>query len=48
LIEGSIAAELAGETRLVFQPQGLRCEIRIPMKAATVHFRVDAGDNPPA
>jgi two-component sensor histidine kinase len=39
LIEGSIAAELAGETRLVFQPQGLRCEITIPMKAAAVDAR---------
>src|SRR6476620_75471 len=48
LIEGSIAAELAGETRLVFQPQGLRCEITIPMKAATVHFRVDTGKGLPA
>ena len=46
LIEGSIAAELAGETRLVFQPQGLRCEITIPMKAATVHSRADAGAGP--
>jgi PAS domain S-box-containing protein len=46
LIEGSIAAELAGETRLIFQPQGLRCEIMIPMKAATVGFRADAGDPP--
>lgn len=48
LIEGSIAVELAGETRLVFQPQGLRCAITIPMKAATVHFRADAGADPPA
>jgi PAS domain S-box-containing protein len=48
LIEGSIAAELGGETRLVFQPQGLRCEIKIPMKAASVHLRAGAaGDSPP-
>jgi PAS domain S-box-containing protein len=47
LIEGSIAAELAGATRLIFQPQGLRCEIMIPMKAATVRFRADAGEDPP-
>jgi two-component sensor histidine kinase len=47
LIEGSIAAELAGRTRLVFRPQGLHCEIKIPMKAATVHFREDAVENPP-
>ncbi|HET7806828.1 MAG TPA: PAS domain S-box protein [Pseudolabrys sp.] len=43
LIEGSIAAELAGEVRLVFQPQGLRCEITIPMKATTVDFQAGAG-----
>jgi len=48
LIEGSIASDLAGKTQLVFQPQGLRCEITIPMKAATVHFRVDTGKGLPA
>jgi two-component sensor histidine kinase len=47
LIEGSIAAELAGGTRLIFLPQGLRCEIMIPMKAATVSFRANAGEDPP-
>src|SRR5215471_11888078 len=34
LIEGSIAAELGGLARLVFDSQGLRCEILIPMEAA--------------
>jgi len=48
LIEGSIASDLAGKTQLVFQPQGLRCEITIPMKAATVHFRADTGKDLPA
>jgi len=47
LIEGSIAAELAGKTRLTFQPQGLRCEITIPMKAATVDLQAGAGGDPP-
>jgi PAS domain S-box-containing protein len=47
LIEGSIAAELAGKTRLTFQPQGLRCEITIPMKAATVDLQAGAGRDPP-
>jgi len=45
LIEGSIAAELAGETRLIFQPQGIRCEITIPTKVATVDFRESAGED---
>jgi PAS domain S-box-containing protein len=47
LIEGSIAAELAGKTRLTFQPQGLRCEITIPMKAATIDLQAGAGGDPP-
>ena len=45
LIEGSIAAELAGEARLVFQPQGLRCEITIPMKAAAVDARAEGRED---
>ena len=45
LIKVSIAAELAGETRLIFQPQGIRCEITIPMKVATVDFRGSAGED---
>jgi len=36
LIEGSIAAELGGTARLTFAPEGLRCEIVIPMQAASV------------
>ena len=36
LIEGSIAAELGGSARLAFEPTGLRCEIVIPLEAATV------------
>ena len=36
LIEGSIAAELGGRARLAFVPTGLRCEIVIPLAAATI------------
>jgi len=36
LIEGSIAAELGGTASLTFEPEGLRCEIVIPMQAASV------------
>src|SRR5262249_13656966 len=43
LIEGSIAAELGGEARLIFQPQGLHCEITIPMKNAAAHVRASKG-----
>lgn len=35
LIEGSVAGELSGSTRLIFAPEGLRCEIVIPLDAAT-------------
>jgi len=38
-IEGSIAAELGGQARLVFAPEGLRCEIVIPWHAAVVDGR---------
>lgn len=34
LIEGSIAAELGGQVRIDFVPEGLRCEIVIPLEAA--------------
>lgn len=44
LIEGSIAAELGGEAQLIFRPDGLRCEIIIPMKTATVDARAIVGD----
>lgn len=36
LIEGSIAAELGGSARLAYQPDGLRCEIVIPLETATI------------
>jgi len=36
LIEGGVAAELGGSARLLFAPEGLRCEILIPLEAATV------------
>ena len=36
LIEGSIAAELGGSARLAFEPAGVRCEIVIPLEAATI------------
>lgn len=36
LIEGSIAAELGGSACLSFEPAGLRCEIVIPLEAATL------------
>jgi PAS domain S-box-containing protein len=35
LIEGSVMAELGGSARLLFAPQGLRCEISIPLETAT-------------
>ena len=45
LIEGSIAAELGGTARLVFEPNGLRCEIVIPLANATVDFRTKIGED---
>jgi len=44
LIEGSIAAELGGKAKLVFEPEGLHCEIAIPMEAAAVDFRPKGED----
>ncbi len=38
LIAGSIAVEHGGGARLAFEPTGLRCEIIIPLEAATVDF----------
>ena len=38
LIEGSIAAELGGSARLSYEPSGLRCEIVIPLEAATLEI----------
>ncbi len=45
LIEGSIAAELGGTARLTFEPQGLRCEILIPMETAAIDARTRAGED---
>jgi PAS domain S-box-containing protein len=45
LIEGSVAAELGGTARLGFQPQGLRCEIVIPLETATVDFRAKKAED---
>jgi PAS domain S-box-containing protein len=39
LIEGSIAAELGGKAQLVFVPQGLHCEIVVPLETAVVDYR---------
>ncbi len=35
LIEGSVAAEHGGSARMAFEPAGLRCEIVMPLEAAT-------------
>ena len=43
LIEGSIAAELGGSARLAFERSGVRCEIVIPLAAATVDVRGNRG-----
>jgi PAS domain S-box-containing protein len=45
LIEGSIAAELGGTAHLAFEPQGLRCEIVIPMEAAAVDIRAKTDED---
>jgi PAS domain S-box-containing protein len=45
LIEGSIAAELGGTVRLAFEPQGLHCEIVIPLQKAVVDFRSKTGED---
>ena len=45
LIEGSIAAELGGTARLAFEPQGLHCEIVIPLQNAVVDFRTKTGED---
>lgn len=34
MIEGSIAAELGGSARMTFEPDGLRCEIVVPLAGA--------------
>ncbi|HEY1475401.1 MAG TPA: PAS domain S-box protein [Pseudolabrys sp.] len=45
LIEGSIASELGGSARLAFEPVGLRCEIVIPLPAATIDFDRGSADS---
>jgi len=45
LIDGSIAAELGGTAHLAFEPQGLRCEIVIPMEAAAVDIRAKTDED---
>ena len=35
MIEGSIEAELGGSARMYFKPEGLRCEIVVPLTSAT-------------
>jgi two-component sensor histidine kinase len=47
LIEGSIAAELGGTARLTFEPEGLHCQIAIPLENAVVNFRAGAGEDVP-
>jgi len=45
LIEGSIAAELGGSARLAFRPQGLQCEILVPVETAVIDMRARAGED---
>jgi len=45
LIEDGIAAELGGSARLAFEPEGLRCEIVIPLEAATIHAASEGDDS---
>ena len=35
MIEGAIHAELGGNAKMVFAPDGLRCEIALPLETAT-------------
>jgi len=44
LIEGSVAAELGGTVRLAFEPEGLRCEIVIPLEKASADLRATGED----
>jgi two-component sensor histidine kinase len=44
LIEGSIAAELGGTAHLAFAPEGLHCEIVIPLEKASADFRATVED----
>jgi len=43
LIESSIAAELGGKARLIFAPEGVRCEIFIPLDRATGSGAAETG-----
>lgn len=45
LIEGSIAAELGGSARLAFERSGVRCEITIPLAAATIDDQSGSGES---
>ena len=44
LIEGSIAAELGGRARLAFEPDGLRCQLVVPLEAAAVEIEREAAE----
>ncbi len=46
LIEGSVKAELGGSARLSFAPEGLRCEMLVPLEGVTVDVQrnPDHGD----
>jgi two-component sensor histidine kinase len=35
LLERSLAAEMSGTVKLAFEPEGLRCEIEVPLEDAT-------------
>ncbi len=45
LIEGGVKAELGGSTRLIFAPEGLRCEFLIPLEVATIDTPAAAGED---
>jgi diguanylate cyclase len=36
MVQGSVTGELAGEAELVFEPEGFRCHLRVPLAAAEV------------
>ncbi|MGH6677860.1 MAG: sensor histidine kinase, partial [Bradyrhizobium sp.] len=45
LIENSVAAELGGSARLIFSPEGLCCEIQVPLETTVVDFRAAPGED---
>jgi PAS domain S-box-containing protein len=45
LIESGITAELGGSARLIFAPEGLRCEFFIPLKRATIEKPSATGED---